>query len=129
MTLGTALNDYLDENSLTGKEFALQVGISETSVSKCRNGGNCNQIIKDKIANAIGYVEKPEIVYESEIEYVERDEAAQRMGMTKGMLEAALRANAFPFGVAFKNKGEHYNYFIFRTDFEKYIEEHKTPQK
>ena len=127
MKFAECINDYLENK--TAKSLSELSGVSQSAISTYRDGKEPTPECKEKLAKIIGYVEEePETEFKQEIEYVDRTEAAQRLGITVAMLDAGLRAGAYPFGIAFQNRGEHYNYFIFRTDYEDFIEKHKRPQ-
>ena len=127
MSFQEAVDKWCSEHS--GKKLAELVGCHPSSISSYRDGAEPEPERKQKIIEIIGYKEEePEKVFEPEIEYMDRNEAAKRLGICKLTLEAGLRQGVYPFGIAFKGRGESYNYFIYKRDFEEFIEKHKWPQ-
>ena len=127
MNFAECLNDYLENK--TAKSLSELSGVSQSAISTYRDGKEPTPECKAKLAGIIGYVEEePEPEFEPEIEYVPLEEAAARMGWGLTKLQCALRAKEFGFGSGFKGNGDHYIYYILRTDFEEFIEKHKSPQ-
>lgn len=123
MTFVDCLEQYLDNH--TAVSLAKQVGCAPSSITDYRDGVEPKPERKQKIAGIIGYTGEEEEEFEAEIEYVEPKEAAARMGISEYKLKFILQSGKVPFGFAYLGSGDKFNYLIFRTDFEDFMEKHK----
>lgn len=117
--------DKLDEycNYYSAKQLSEITGVPQSTISSYRDGVEPNKERKAILSEIIGYDESQDKVFHQEIEFVDLEEAAARMGWGITKLQCALRAKEFNFGSGFKGTGKSYIYYILRKPFEKFIQE------
>lgn len=112
-------NDF----DLTNKQIAEITGKSPPTISRYLNGDEIPNEVIDILSVKFGY-EQPK-TYPKELDFVSLNEAEQRTGISKYLLQLGLKQNKFDFGIAIKGKQKKYKYFIFRGAFERFLEENR----
>ena len=121
----------LDGSGLSRREITEKTGIPAASISQYIHGRNVPSLEKrQRLARVLGVPEDyfeddadriPTMVRPSTVMTVK--EAADRLGVTRKIIEDGLRAKIFPWGYAFIPEGSsHYKYIIIRAKFEADIE-------
>lgn len=124
VTFTDKVNEYCDRYS--NKKLAQEAGCDPSCITSYRDGSIPKPERKAIISEIIGYSESEEDEeFHQEIEFVDLEEAAARIGWGISKLQSALRAREFSFGGGFPGKGEKYNYYILRKPFEDFIKENR----
>ena len=121
------LKTALDSSGLSRREITERTGIPAASLSQYIHGRNVPAAEKRRqLAQVLGV---PEDYFEDDVDRIPTmvrpstvmtvKEAADRLGVTRKIVEDGLRAKIFPWGYAFIPEGSsHYKYIIIRAKFE-----------
>lgn len=125
MAVTNVIKRIKDEYRITNLEISKTTGYSESSVSRWLHNGEIPSDAQDILSKNYP-LDKTKEVKECEVEYVELNEVAQRMGMSKEGVMMCLQQDKFPFGFSYLPRyGNKHNYVVYRSLFEKFLEQMK----
>lgn len=119
------LNNAIKEKNLTGKELSKLTGISPSMISEYRNGTTPTPERKKVLCEVLDIEDEKRKVFTQNVEFVELNEVAKRLGISKESVMCCLQQKQFPMFIGLCWKGRHtesWSYRIYRKPFEKMME-------
>lgn len=120
-----ALNEAINNQGLTGKQVSELTGISASMISEYRNGTTPTPERKRILCEKLGIKEEEKKIYERKVDFVDLDEVAARLGISRESVMCCLQQNQFPMFIGLCWHGRHtktWSYRVYRKPFEKMME-------